>query len=132
MDAFFLSVIALLVAAISLAYTLYINRQYKQLKRDQQRTRLLNRMTECTLVINGIMEDMSHYEDYSRNAFGDNPQDIPDLGDTLIKVENLRSSFSDYSQETPVEKLLEATLQIEKVLGLMRGIAARSPRLSSS
>jgi len=74
---------------------------------------------------------MGRYEDYGRNAFGDDPQDVPDLRETLNKVEALRSSFSDYSHETPVEKLVQATAQIEKVLGLMRGIAAKSPRLHS-
>ncbi|MCW8963071.1 MAG: hypothetical protein OQL16_04680 [Gammaproteobacteria bacterium] len=131
MDAIFISVIAMLFAAVALAYALNINSQYKQLRRDLHRTRLLNRMTECTVVIGNIMEDMGRYEDYGRNAFGDDPQDVPDLRETLNKVEALRSSFSDYSHETPVEKLVQATGQIEKVLGLMRGVAAKSPRLHS-
>ena len=131
MDAIIISLIALLVATVSLAYTLYINRRYKQLRRDQHRTRLLNRMTECTVVISTIMEDMGRYEEYGRNAFGNDPQDVPNLPDTLNKVEALRSSFSDYSQETPIDNLLQANGQIEKVLGLMRGIAAKSPRLHS-
>jgi len=88
-------------------------------------------MTECTVVISTIMEDMGRYEDYGRNAFGDNPQDFPNLSDTLNRVESLRSSFSDYSHKTPVDQLVQATGHIEKVLDLMRGIAAKSPRLQS-
>jgi len=131
MEAFFLSVIAILLAAFSLSYAFYINSQFTRLQRDQQRGRLLNQMAECTATIDKIMEDMNRYEEYSRNAFGNNPQDTPNLTDTLTKIESLRVSFSDYSQDTPIEKLHEATGQIEKVLTLMKSIAAKSPRLQT-
>lgn len=131
MDAFIIALIALLLAAGSLAYAIHSSRHIRQLERDQQRTRLLNRMTECTVIINQIMEDMGRYEDYGRKAFGDNPQDIPDLTETLQKVENLHASFSDYNQETTLEQLAQATTQIEKVLALMKNVAAKSPRLHS-
>jgi|GEM_PF-6452871 len=130
-EVFFLAVIAMLLAAFSLSYAFYLNSELNRLKRDQQRGRLLNQMTECTTVIGKIMQDMNQYEEYSRTAFGDNPQDIPNLTETLIKIENLRASFSDYTQETSMEKLQEATGQIDKVLALMKSIAAKSPRLQA-
>ena len=128
-EVFFVSVIAILIAVFSLSYAFYLSNELARLKRDLQRGRLLNQMTECTIVIGRIMQDMSQYEEYSNTAFGDNPQDVPNLTETLAKIENLRASFSDYTQETSIEKLQEATGQIDKVLALMKGIAAKSPRL---
>ena len=126
-DSFLISVSAAIVAATSLSITIYLAGQYRQLRRDLLRTRLLSRMTECGIIIQQIMRDMERYENFRMTAFGDNPENIPDLDETLIKIEHLKNGFSDYSQETPLVKLIEASDHIEKVLSLMQGIAAKSP-----
>jgi hypothetical protein len=126
-NAFFLAAIATIIAATSLSITLYLAAQHQQLKRDLLRTRVLNRMTECSIVIHRILQDMNRYENFTHIAFGDDPGNIPDLDETLSKIEQLKSGFSDYAQDTPIEKLTEASDHIEKVLSLMQGIAAKSP-----
>jgi hypothetical protein len=126
-DSFLISVSAAIVAATSLSITIYLAGQYRQLRRDLLRTRLLSRMTECGIIIQQIMRDMERYENFRMIAFGDNPENIPDLDETLIKIEHLKNGFSDYSQDTPLVKLIEASDHIEKVLSLMQGIAAKSP-----
>lgn len=128
-DVFFLSVIATIVAATSLSINFYLISQNNQLKRDVLRTRLLSRMTECSIIIHKIMQDLEQYQGFSQIAFGNDPDNIPDLDATLAKIEKLKGGFSDYSQNTPLEKLVEAAEHIEKVLALMQSIAAKSPRV---
>ena len=88
-------------------------------------------MTDCSLIIRKILQDMGQYESFMQAAFGDNPKDIPDLNDTLAKIESLKNSFTDYEQETSLEKLQEATEHIEKVYRLMQNIANKSPAPSA-
>jgi hypothetical protein len=89
---------------------------------------LLNRITDCTIVIEKIMYDLERYDSFKQLAFGDNPQDAPKLSDTLEKIQYLRSTMSDYSQSTSLDNLTDATDRIEQVLMLMNSIAAKSPR----
>ena len=126
-----LAVIAILVATASISYAFFLHSRYQQLQRDHQRTRLLGRMTDCSIVIRKVLRDMEQYKDFTQVAFGDDPNDIPDLNDTLRKIENLKNSFSDYEQDTPLEKLQEATDHIDKVFRLMKNIAAKSPATAS-
>ena len=126
-----LSIISILLAALSLSYVFFLHSRYQQLRRDHQRTRLLGRMTDCSLIIRKILQDMGQYESFMQAAFGDNPKDIPDLNDTLAKIESLKNSFTDYEQETSLEKLQEATDHIEKVYRLMQNIANKSPAPSA-
>ena len=130
-DVLFLSVIATILAATSLSINFYLINQNNQLKRDALRTRLLSRMTECSIVIHQIMQDLNQYEGYSQIAFGNDPDNIPDLDATLNKIEGLKGGFSDYSHNTRLEKLVEAADHIEKILALMQNIAAKSPRVAS-
>ena len=130
-DVFFLSVIATILAATSLSINFYLISQNNQLKRDALRTRLLSRMTECSIIIHTIMQDLNQYEGFSQIAFGNDPDNIPDLDATLAKIERLKSGFSDYSQNTQLDKLMEAADHIEKILALMQNIAAKSPRVAN-
>jgi hypothetical protein len=131
-NAFFLSVIATILAATSLSINIYLLSQNQQLRRDVLRTRLLSRMTECSFVIRRVMQDLNQYEGFSSIAFGNDPANIPDLDATLAKIERLKAGFSDYSQDTRLEKLLEATDHIEKILALMQNVAAKSPGAAAS
>lgn len=96
------------------------------------RTRLLGRLSDCSHLIRLIIKDLDQYPGYTEIAFGDNPADIPDLPTTLAKIEGLSTSFSDYDQETGMDKLTEAMDHIEKIHALMRTIAAKSPAIKQS
>ena len=130
-DTTILATLSILIAAAALSYSFFLHSRYQQLRRDHQRTRLLGRMTDCSFIIRKILQDMSQYESFIQAAFGDNPKDIPDLNDTLAKIESLKNSFTDYEQETSLEKLQEATEHIEKVYRLMQNIANKSPAPSA-